>query len=145
MNVHPQNARGFERIFPALLLSNHTFCDTEAKYTDKQKRFVPDMDLVSENHYLDKLEHTTVAQMAPFVVDWQNQLVAVDDDGLDRIMANYYSCGMQGSSVVHDHSGPDIVEDVKEPPISRRFTTRTKAAAMAYAVHPHVAEFADLF
>lgn len=149
MNVHPQNARGFEKIFPALLSKDHLFCDVEVKKSAKQKQFVPDMDLVSENSYLDKVAHHTPDELAPFVVDWANQLVAVDDEGLDRIMANYYSCGMQGSSVKHEHIGPDIEKsEPSEVPLRlRKFagSSRSQAAAMVYAVHPHVAEFADLF
>lgn len=138
INVHAQNSRAFEKIFPALLSSSHTFCDMEAKKASKQKQFVPDLDLVSEDAYLDKVAHHTAAEIAPFVVDWGNKLVAVDDDGLDRIMRNYYSCGLQESSMVHETDGPDRVKVPKK-------TVKRSHAALLSAVHPHVAEFADLF
>ncbi|KAM3123067.1 hypothetical protein CJJ07_004688 [Candidozyma auris] len=166
INVHPQNARGFERIFPALLdSSNHTFCDVEVRKNSKQKQFVPDIDLVSENTYLDKVAHQSASNMAPFAVDWFNQLVATDEEGLNRLLANYNS-----THIVRDMKEPKGKTEVakedavkvcaREPPsnlqpsvqhgcapsvASEPFTSRASAAAMACVVHPHIAEFADLF
>lgn len=124
----------------------------------KQKQFVPDLDLLSENKYLDQVAAHSGKELTPFVVDWSNQLVAVDDEGLDRIMHNYYSCGMQKSSMTHENTGLDVIDTVvlgsnsaplmeKPPTTTKRtgFSRRTQAAAMMYTVHPHVAEFADLF
>lgn len=158
MNVHPQNARSFERIFPALLASpSHLFCDVAVKKELKQKQFVPDLDLLSEDHYLDLVAAHSAKELTPFVVDWNNQLVAIDDEGLDRIMHNYYSCGMQKSSMIHDNAGHDVIDtaapggsapSMESLPSSFKgsgVSRRTQAAAMMYAVHPHVAEFADLF
>lgn len=150
MNMHPQNTTSFEKIFPALLASpGHLFCDVTVKRESKQKQFVPDLDLVSENQYLDLLAEHSARELTPFVVDWNNQLVATDDEGLDRIMHNYYSCGMQKSSMIHDDTGLDIIsKSAGAAPVT---TTKSsgfsheQAAAMMYAVHPHVAEFADLF
>ena len=150
MNVHPQNARSFEKIFPALLASpGHLFCDVAVKNELKKKQFVPDLDLVSENQYLDLLAEHSAKELTPVVVDWSNQLVAVDDEGLDRIMHNYYSCGMQKSSMIHEKSDLDVISTKSAPVVttnkSSGFTHHHQAAAMMCAVHPHVAEFADLF
>lgn len=151
MNVHPQNATSFEKIFPALLASpGHLFCDVAVKKESKQKQFVPDLDLVSENQYLDLLAEHSAKELRPFVVDWANQLVATDDEGLDRIMHNYYSCGMQKSSMIHQDTGLDIIcsKSAGAPLVTSTKSgsfPHEQAAAMLYAVHPHVAEFADLF
>lgn len=147
MNIHPQNARAFEKVFPALLAPQHLFCDVAVKKESKRKQFVPDLDLVSEHSYLERVSERSATELVPFVVDWDNQLVAVDDDGLDRIMHNYYLCGMQKSSMIHDHTQLDHVESVAETVSVPKgdFAARSQAAAMMYVVHPHVAEFADLF
>lgn len=157
VNIHPQNAKSFEKVFPALLASpDHLFCDREVKHKSKQKQFVPDLELVHENTYLDKVAAHDALELSPFVVDWANKLVAVDDDGLDRIMHHYYSCGMQGSLKVHHPSGSDrilsppssgsgILLPFTSPALSRANTIKEQSASMMCAVHPHVAEFADLF
>lgn len=152
MNVHPQNTRLFERIFPALLASpGHLFCDVAVKKHAKQKQFVPDLDVLSEDAYLDKVAHHAALELSPFVVDWANRLVAVDDDGMDRIMQNYYSCGIQSSRMQHEALGSDRLRE--DAPVLRPVACnsnsfalkRTRAASVMCAVHPHVAEFADLF
>lgn len=154
MNVHPQNARSFEKIFPALLASpSHLFCDVAVKNNLKQKQFVPDLALRLEDQYHDDLAKHSANELKPFVVDWNNQLVAIDDEGLDKIMHNYYSCGIQKSSMIHENSGLDLINPVESAVVplvetntqSLGLGRRTQAAAMMYAVHPHVAEFADLF
>lgn len=162
INVHPQNARGFERIFPALLhSSNHTFCDVEVKKNMKLKQFVPDIDLVSEEAYLDKIASMDAEKLPPFAVDWVNQLVAVDDEGLNRIFANYNSThivphGQKSEAMFqmaeipqfepeHKPAMPIARNGFSAPVSSSSFSTRALAAAMACSVHPHIAEFADLF
>lgn len=157
VNIHPQNARSFEKVFPALLASpDHLFCDREVKHKSKQKQFVPDLELVHENTYLDKVAAHDALELSPFVVDWANKLVAVDDEGLDKIMHHYYSCGMQMSAKVHQPTGPDQIQSTPKPgsgilhaftspALSRATTIKEQSASMMCAVHPHVAEFADLF
>lgn len=151
MNVHPQNNRSFERIFPALLASpTHLFCNAEVKRGAKQKQFVPDLELVDESSYLDKVALHAPEELSPFVVDWANKLVAVDDDGLDTIMRNYYSCGMQKSSKVHLPQGNDfIVSHPKPAPVAAQPKPAPAASTSTYnsirCVHPHIAEFADLY
>ncbi|PVH18765.1 hypothetical protein CXQ85_001053 [Candidozyma haemuli] len=159
INVHPQNARGFERIFPALLASsNHTFCDMEVRKNMKTKQFVPDIDLVSEETYLGKVAHSDAQTVPPFAVDWVNQLIAVDDESLNRVFANYNLThivphgaeklkGAAVSALDKDHFEPnnDIHHGLATCVSPNSFTSRASAAAMACAVHPHIAEFADLF
>lgn len=146
MNIHPQNAKAFEAVFPNLLASNHLFCDHEVKRNSKRKQFVLDLDLESESDYLRKLS-ALEADMKPFVIDWENRLLAYNDEGLDRIMQNYYSCGTQKSKMEHLPVGCDFAE-VDEADISRakpNNKTHVQSAAMLYMVHPHIAEYADLF
>lgn len=132
INIHPQNAKAFEAIFPNLLATNHLFCDHHVKNNSKRKQFVADLVLESESGYLDKIANHTVDDLTPFIVDWENWLIATDDEGLDRIMQNYFSCGTQKSRMEHI--------DVAGQP-----ETRKQARSDAIAVHPHIAEFADLF
>lgn len=159
VNMHPQNARSFERVFPALLASpEHLFCDRQVKHKSRKKQFVPDLELVQENNYLDKVSVRQALELSPFVVDWANKLVAVDDEGLDRIMQHYLSCGTQNSAKVHFPTDTDNICAPSMPgtgiprPLTAPTFSRTKAynlkeqsAPMMCAVHPHVAEFADLF
>lgn len=153
INVHPQNARGFERIFPSLLaLLNHTFCDREVIRNSKTKQFVPDIDLVLEETYLDKVAHYSAQKVPPFAVDWVNQLIAVDDESLNRVFANFNLTHivkhgaekLKGSAVLalEKEKVAEITFNCAPP---STFSTRALAAAMACAVHPHIAEFADLF
>lgn len=153
INVHPQNARGFERIFPSLLaLLNHTFCDREVIRNSKTKQFVPDIDLVLEQMYLDKVANHNAQKVPPFAVDWVNQLIAVDDESLNRVFANYNLTHivkhgaekLKGSAVLALEKDP-LPEINFNCVATDTFTSRALAAAMACAVHPHIAEFADLF
>ncbi|KAM9896893.1 hypothetical protein OXX80_007394 [Metschnikowia pulcherrima] len=169
MNVHPQNNRSFERVFPALLASSsHSFCNVEVMTKSKVKQFVPDLELVDKASYSDKIALHSASEVSPFVVDWANKLVAVDDQGLDTIMQNYYSCGMQKSSKVHlpaesdsihiasasgANSGSNSPFNSSIGPLQvacgKSFAHSAGAAATVNAtrfmVHPHIAEFADLY
>lgn len=161
LNVHPQNNRSFERIFPALLEStSHLFCDIEVKTNAKVKQFVPDLELVDKMSYLDKIACHSAKELSPFVVDWENKLVAVDDGGLDTIMQNYYSCGMQKSSKEHSPettdsilqgsgSGTDPIFNTaaasSRPTCSSQHILTSLSTLALYAVHPHIADFADLY
>lgn len=147
INIHPQNAKAFEAVFPSLLASNHLFCDHEVKNTSKNKQFVSDLDLQSETDYLNKISTHTVADLKPFIIDWENRLLAYNDEGLDRIMQNYYSCGTQKSRMEHLHVGCDYAEvDAAQVRAEKSNNAKhAQSAAMLYMVHPHMAEFADLF
>lgn len=140
MNIHPQNAASFEAIFPSLLSTDSLFCHMQVKNNSKKRQFVPDLELLSEDEYKDKLSAHDASELAPFVVDWANQLVAVDDEGLDRIMHHYYTSGMEKGS-----PGGPICEEKLANMQKTGYSAPAQAAAMLCAVHPHVAEFADLF
>lgn len=149
-NVHPQNAKCFEHVFPALLHLDHTF-DEYAARGDKRRQFVPDLELMEVHEYKARVDCHKPAEVKPFVVDWINKLVAADDKSLDTILANHRSCGMQTSPMVHvaGHE-PDIVVPATVTPAESGHVScgrgrASTTAAMAYLVHPHVAEFADLF
>lgn len=147
MNIHPQNAKAFEAVFPSLLASNHLFCDHEVKNNAKNKQFVSDLDLKSEAEYIEKLSSHTIADLQPFIIDWENRLLAFNDEGLDRIMQNYYSCGTQKSKKEHLHVGCDFaaVDAAQIPTEKKANVNHAHSASMLYMVHPHMAEFADLF
>lgn len=147
INIHPQNTKAFEAVFPSLLASNHLFCDHEVKNNAKNKQFIADLDLESEADYLEKISTHTVADLRPFAIDWENRLLAYNDEGLDRIMQNYYQCGTQKSKMEHLHVGCDFaeVDAAQFPPEKPNNVNHAHSAAMLYMVHPHMAEFADLF
>lgn len=155
LNVHPQNKRSYEKVFPALLASRgHSFCNAEVKKNAKLKQFVPDVELLDEAEYMELLATHSFSEVAPFIVDWSNNLVAVDDEGLDVIMHNYRTCGIQKSSKVHRALGSDqVVLCTADPPIKLSAPLPKKAgakssvgaASVISCVHPHIAEFADLF
>lgn len=104
---------------------------------------------------MQKVVGAEKALLVPFVVDWTNKLVAVDDEGLDKIMANYSSCGLQSSSHVYKPEEAELISEQKQwqspsllnPKLQAGpgAVPQAHAAAVIYAVHPHAAEFADLF
>lgn len=137
MGMHPGNSEAFESAFPSLFrLRNLTLCNRTAKTDKLQRTYVPDLEVLLEREY-GQLADQEVFFQGPLVVDWANYLLASDDKGLDRIMSNYLACGTQdyGQAFVHTHLG------------DKGLTTVPSASnwKKANAVHPHVAEFADLF
>lgn len=66
----------------------------------------------------------------PLIIDFNNKLIANDDATIDRILVNYLTCGIQNTT------------NTKPPSSSSSSSAKTKYNDL---VHPHVAEFADLF
>ncbi|CUM65058.1 uncharacterized protein PRCAT00002680001 [Priceomyces carsonii] len=85
-----------------------------------------DMNVLSRESFEKLLQGITLSE--PLVIDYKNNLIANDEKTFDRIMANYLSCGIQHSYNVNNLNP----------------TGRTTSSQM-HEVHPHVAEFADLF
>lgn len=78
------------------------------------------------------------AMSFPVIIDYSNRLLANDDASFDRIMQNYLTCGIQ-----HTRAGP-----VRPPSTYQRTIEKVSLASFpsnSSLVHPHVAEFADLF
>lgn len=134
LSMHPENALSFEKAFPMMFDSkSHTLCKRTATSFNKRKIVLGDLEMFNAEEY-EIIERAFYNQdnasfNAPLVVDWENSLIATDDKGLDRIMANYLSCGTQDTQKAGGYhiykSNKDLI---KQDP-----------------VHPHVAEFADLF
>lgn len=141
INVHPSNVGYFAKYMPALF--------TKAK--ESKRVFLHDLDVLSPAQY-DAMVAQTVPKN-PLVIDWANDLIAIDDEGLDRIMANYLTCGIQTSKDVHvEHAAGDaLVPETQWVQPTRDYThTHTHAYNKKnkydqHIIHPHVAEFADLF
>lgn len=134
LSVHPDNAIAFEKIFP--LMYDHqssTICKKSAFTTKKKQKYLGDLQVFNQQDY-KTVEAAFAAEKldlmfnAPLIIDWENSLLAVDDAGLDRIMANYLSCGTQDSHKSNLDNYRPITKSYKQE-----------------QVHPHVAEFADLF
>lgn len=73
-------------------------------------------------------------QQFPLIIDYNNKLIANDEDSFNRIMMNYLSCGIQQA-------------DKAELPYRLQYNKQVKFEPQQHhdLVHPHVAEFADLF
>ncbi|KAG7194963.1 uncharacterized protein KQ657_004074 [Scheffersomyces spartinae] len=78
----------------------------------------------------------------PLVIDYHNSLIANDDESLDRIMQHYLSCGMQrlptaqaAPASLGDHQWAAALQE----------SLRDLKTSGSKPVHPHVAEYADLF
>lgn len=141
LHMHPENALSFEQVFPVMFDSEiHTLCKKTATKTNKQQKFLGDLETFSREEY--EMIHNAFKQQphsnifrAPLVVDWENSLIAVGEKGLDRIMANYLSCGIQDTGK-GDYNYSYKANNQRKNTIDQHSHTH---------VHPHVAEFADLF
>lgn len=133
--MHPENALAFEKVFPIIVdQKTHTLCKKTAMITKKQQKFVGDLELFSELEYkmiedaFNKQGQRSLLEgvfNAPLIVDWENSLLATTDQGLHRIMTNYLSGNIQELQTLSSAS--------PNPTPSH------------HHIHPHVAEFADLF
>ncbi|EGW29877.1 uncharacterized protein SPAPADRAFT_63497 [Spathaspora passalidarum NRRL Y-27907] len=82
----------------------------------------------------------------PLIIDYNNKLIANDEASFDRIMVNYLSCGIQnvdkagaglGSNGSSNNSANLNVSAASTIPAAELYHQNL--------IHPHVAEFADLF
>lgn len=137
LDIHPENGLAFEKIYP-IFFQNETLCKKSASLTNKKQKYLADLLVFTAEEYENitkefkrelKSDSPSVFN-APLIVDWENSLIAVDEKGLDRIMANYLSCGTQQT------------QDFNHRSFAQRGTTNANSHTH---VHPHVAEFADLF
>lgn len=161
-DIHPDNGTSFEKKFPVLFeLQNITLCNQTATKLNKQKRFINDLQLLLQDEYY-RLATRENFFKAPLIIDWSNNLIAGDDKGLDRIMANYLACGIQDShkNVLHEDSSimAEAIEGYKHSGGSNdHLSSNATYATQGFPrrtdsrynrndiIHPHVAEFADLF
>lgn len=125
LHTHPLNCNYFETIFPQLFNHNSTFNNLKVKQDQKSKLFINDYQLMDEDYYKQLVKQGNLS--SPVIIDWSNQLIAINDESLDRILANYLTCGIQNSKSVHDDG----------------LYLRNKYGH--HIIHPHIAEYADLF
>jgi len=76
---------------------------------------------------IECFEKLTTVATEPLIIDFKNNLIANDDKSFDRIMSNYLSCGKQNASNINARPKKKRSADINE------------------VVHPHIAEFADLY
>lgn len=69
----------------------------------------------------------------PIIIDYTNKLIAVDNKSFDRLMTNYNTCGMQ------NFTNDDCVA------IPKSKMSEEYKSVNSNLIHPHVAEYADLF
>lgn len=89
----------------------------------------------------DMFESQQVAR-GPLIIDYHNSLIANDDESLDRIMQHYLSCGMQRLPTAQ--AAPVSVGD-QQWSAALQESLRDLKTSGSKPVHPHVAEYADLF
>ncbi|KAL6450534.1 hypothetical protein SBY92_004741 [Candida maltosa Xu316] len=65
---------------------------------------------------------------SPLIIDYNHNLIANDEKSIDRILVHYLTCGIQSTT---NTTPPHFIADKKKTQFD--------------LVHPHVAEFADLF
>lgn len=133
LNTHPSNCNSFEAIFPQLFHHDSTFNDLTAKRDQKLKLFVNDYELVNEDRYNHMVKQTNVGN--PVIIDWSHDLIAINDESLDRILAHYLTCGIQNSKSVHDEG---FLRSANDDGFLRNKYGH-------HIIHPHIAEYADLF
>ncbi|KAK7677097.1 hypothetical protein QCA50_019910 [Cerrena zonata] len=113
LQMHPNNGTIFQKIYGALHANLH------------------ELEMLEEGDYASKVEGVEFA--TPLIIDYSNSLLAMNDEDLDRIMANYTTCGIQNLKDVHDDSKPNYYDH----DLTNKYGQRV--------VHPHIAEYADLF
>lgn len=125
LGIHPGNMATFRRLFPRLAGS---------------LRYAGDLQMMSATEYdAVLLANRSRFFKPPLVIDHTNCLVAHDDQGLDRIMANYLSCGTQDSH--KNIAGEDDSKFQHMPHVSANASQEMRT----HHIHPHIAEFADLY
>lgn len=164
IGMHPGNGASFERKFPQLFeLQNVTLCNENATRVKKQRNFIDDLAVLLHHEYASLAAEEKFFK-APLIIDWSNNLIADDDKGLDRIMANYLSCGIQDSHknvLLEDNYVSPVASAPKQAVRSNNdndhsghqasFVLNTSGSRKKSTynrndiIHPHVAEFADLF
>ncbi|RCK65417.1 hypothetical protein Cantr_01050 [Candida viswanathii] len=72
----------------------------------------------------------------PLIIDFNNKLIANDDATIDRILVNYLTCGIQNTTNTRP---PSKLDGKKKSP------SMVTSGQYNDLVHPHAAEFADLF
>lgn len=107
----------------------------------KNKSILRDLLKTNDPHLgeFGKLANGPIEQY-PIIIDYNNKLLANDETSFDRIMQNYLLCGIQHATNGNIRSTlPGNYVTTATHPLG------TKHTANANLVHPHVAEFADLF
>lgn len=84
----------------------------------------------------------TPSSQFPIIIDYENKLIANDEKSFDRILANYLSCGIQ--HLTNGNVRSTLESNYKTKPVGEG-NVRDGKVISGDLVHPHVAEFADLF
>lgn len=126
LGIHPGNLMSFQRLFPRITGSS---------------RFAGDLEFLSESEYSQLVSSNRSRFFKPpLIIDHANSLIAHDDAGLDRIMANYLSCGIQDS-----HKNLHLEDDSSFQHIPHTSANTSQEVHRTHHINPHVAEFADLY
>lgn len=126
LGIHPGNLGSFQKLFPRITGSS---------------RFAGDLEFLDESEYNKVLlSNKSRFFKPPLIIDHSNFLIANDDAGLDRIMANYLSCGIQDS-----HKNLNTHDDTSFQHIPHTSANASQEVHRIQYINPHVAEFADLY
>lgn len=139
MEIHPDNIGAFKKVFPDMMrLQMGSGSSVLTEQPKQGKTFLQDFEVLPRQEYERSLEQRKEFFRPPLVVDWSNRLMSLDDANLDRVLSNYMSCGIQQV----DKGQPFTAGDNYQ---SQQLRSTGGSAAGIDTVHPHVAEFADLF
>jgi len=138
VDIHPDN----RSILIQLLLND----------SSKQKsKLLKNFDLHDQQVNFDAVKHNT--KKFPIIIDYTNKLIANDETSFDRIISNYISCGIQNflqskpvrfvEEVNSNNSGNYLT--FKQQPQQQSQTQQQQNPLNHNLIHPHIAEFADLF
>ena len=138
MEIHPDNIGAFKKVFPDMMRLQMGSASSVLDKQPKQKTFLQDFEVLPRQEYEKSLERGKGFFRPPLVVDWSNRLMSLDDANLDRVLSNYMSCGIQQVDKGQPFNAGNTFH-------SQRLRSTGGSAAGINTVHPHVAEFADLF
>ena len=100
-------------------------------------------DLIYDYNNLSNVNsNNTNGNQLPLIIDFNSKLIANDDATIDRILVNYLTCGIQSTTNTKPPSNTNTNTNTN---ITTNTTNYTSSLKNHDLVHPHVAEFADLF
>ncbi|WLF81533.1 hypothetical protein PVL30_005331 [Lodderomyces elongisporus] len=82
------------------------------------------------------------SSIGPLIIDHKHHLLANDFKSFDRMMANYLSCGMQNVDYRSANVNTNVIANGERDRQQQQHEQRQNRDGV---VHPHSAEFADLF
>lgn len=142
VDIHPDN-----RSILIQLLMNDASSNAAVNKSKLIKNFnIHDEKVVS----YDTVKNNTIK--FPIIIDYNNKLIANDETSFDRIMSNYSACGIQ--NFLQSKPVKNLVDEINSNGSGNHLLFKQAQAQSQQQllpimnqnlIHPHIAEFADLF